>query len=81
MGQGLAVGACAAAPGCQNDGMETELGCQLHRQHDVNGCARKDNCLWRNLIDRIVGGEHGPVGIADRDITAETRGTQLLQKT
>jgi len=75
--EGLAVGPGPAAAGGDPHRGEPLLGEQGRDAHEVVPVARESDGLRRDLVDRIVRGEHGAVGLGHRQVAREAPRAQL----
>ena len=80
VGQGLAVGAGAAAAWRQLERAEARLGGERRDAHEILGAGREGDRLGQELVDRVVGREHRAVGMGEAELPLEATGAQLGQE-
>ena len=77
VGQGLTVGAGAAAARRQLERAKARLGGNGRDAHEILGARRKGDRLGKDLVDRVVGREHRAVGMGEAELPLEATGAQL----
>ena len=78
--QGLTVGACAPSARRKRHRFEALVVGQLGYPDDVGLVTRKDDRLRSHLVNRIVSGKNGPVGVTLSDIPFEPSQPQFGKK-
>ncbi len=80
VGEGLAIGAGAAAAGAQDDVLIIGLVAEPGQDHQVVHVFGVDDALGQDLVDGVVGRQHGAVGVVRVQIALKVGLAQGLNK-